>query len=128
MGHPSPPSEQGISSHLKSSQIVITGIALIAARLHPLHGEWLSASKIGNNPKDRPSRAVMGGVERSAQALAPVAADDPTFSSYFSSPQPVAKPLVRKAGPNPTAAWGLQSCRPSTDFPNGGAIATEAEI
>ena len=50
--------------------------------------ESLSVSKIGNNPKNGLSQAVIGGVERPAEALAPSPRMIPTFRPYFGSLNP----------------------------------------
>ena len=60
--------------------------------------EWLSVSKIGNNPKNGLSRAVIGGVERPAEALAPLAADDSDLPPLFRPPSTLRQPPGEKCG------------------------------
>ena len=50
-----------------------------------------------NNPKNRLSPAVMVGVERSAQALAPLAADDSDLQFIFQFPSTRRKAAGRKS-------------------------------
>ena len=62
----------------------------------PLYG--LVSLRRSHNPKNGLSRTTVGGVERPAEALAPLARVDSDLPPLFRLPQPFAKPLVRNAG------------------------------